>query len=110
MANESCYLLPDVPALRTDVIEEAEASMTPTDGWQVDLLLTGDGIDAFNVVAARCYPPSPTCPLGQLALVVDDEIVTAPTLQQPSFERDQIVVTGDLTEDDAQSIADALAG
>jgi hypothetical protein len=111
-ANENCFRLPDEPALGTDVVEDAEASLSPTIGgnaWQVALTLTDGGIGAFNEVAARCYLRDTTCPTGQLALVVDDEIVFAPMIQQPSYERDQISVTGSFTEDEARSLADALA-
>jgi hypothetical protein len=111
MANENCYLLPDEPALVTEIVEGAEASLSSGPGagvWQVALTLTGDGIGAFNDVAARCHQRDPTCPLGQIALVVDDAIVFAPTIQEPSYERDQISVSGSFTEDEAQSVADAL--
>jgi preprotein translocase subunit SecD len=77
--------------------------------WIVDITLTDDGIEGFNEIAARCYRQDATCPLGQLALVVDDRIVFAPTIQAPSFQRDEIQVSGDFTEGEARSVADALA-
>jgi preprotein translocase subunit SecD len=113
MANEFCYRLPDEPAAGTEIVDDAEASRTTAPGsgaWQVDLTLTAAGIDAFNDIAARCYRRDATCPLGQVALVVDDEVVFAPTIQEPSFERGQIVVSGDFAEDEARDLARALAG
>lgn len=108
--NTTCYRLPDEPAAGADIVEEAEAALDPVSGWRVDLVFTEDGIAAFNSVAAVCSQFGPTCPLGQLALLVDGEIVTAPTITQPSFERDQIVVSGEFSRDEAEDLADALAG
>jgi hypothetical protein len=110
-ATEICYLLPDAPAVETGAVESAEASIEPsTGGWQVELVFTEDGIAAFNEVAVACVQQGTTCPLGRLALLVDGEVVMAPQIMQPSFERDQIVVSGDFTRDEVESLADAIAG
>jgi hypothetical protein len=99
------------PGMR-EIVDDAEASLATAGGggWQVGLALTEAGLDAFNDIAARCYQRDATCPLGQVALVVDDEVVFAPTIQEPSFERDQIVVSGDFTEVEARNLARSLAG
>ena len=65
----------------------------------------GDGIDTFNAIAAQCYAKAETCPTGQLAIVLDSRVVSAPTIQQPSFERDQIQITGSFTESEAKDLA-----
>jgi preprotein translocase subunit SecD len=108
IAHQTCYRLPDEPALGTDVIERAQVSLAIEDTWQVNLILTGDGLVAFNDVAAGCSQQGPECPLGRLALLVDDEIVTAPMITEPSYRRDAITVTGNFTQDQARSIANAL--
>ena len=63
------------------------------------------GIDSFNAIAAQCQPPSPTCPTGQLAIVLDGVVQSAPTIQAPAFERDQITITGQFTEREAKDLA-----
>ena len=104
-----CYRLPDEPALGADAVEDAEAAPDPINGdWRVDLVFTEDGIAAFNDVAATCVQQGATCPLGRLALVVDGEVLMAPTIAEPSYERDQIIVAGNFTRDEAESIADNL--
>lgn len=109
--NTDCYLLPDEPAAGTDIVEEAEAAIDPiSGGWRVELVFTEDGIATFNDVAAICSQFGAACPVGQLALLVDGEVVTAPTITQPSFERDQVIVSGEFSRDDAEALADALAG
>jgi preprotein translocase subunit SecD len=75
--------------------------------WSVDLQLTDDavGIEAFNAVAAECYELTTSCPTGILALVVDDDVVTAPTIATPSFEADQIRISAGGTESEARDLA-----
>jgi hypothetical protein len=51
-----------------------------------------------------------TVVLGLFGLVVDDGVVFAPAVQQASYERDAITVSGGLGEDEARSIAAAMAG
>lgn len=48
------------------------------------------------------------CPTGQVAILLDGEVLSAPTVQQPSFERDQIVIAGEFTEPEATDIAQTL--
>jgi preprotein translocase subunit SecD len=45
---------------------------------------------------------------GQVAILLDGEVLSAPTLQQPSFDRDAIVISGELTEEEATDTAHAL--
>jgi preprotein translocase subunit SecD len=75
--------------------------------WQVNPVFKAgaDGIDQFNEVAAKCVAADPTCPTSQLAIVLDSEVISAPTIQQPEFERDQIVITGDFDESSAKDLA-----
>ena len=65
-----------------------------------------DGIDQFNAIAAQCFPPSETCPTGQLAIVLDSVVQSAPTIQTASFETDDI---SDLRRASRESEAKDLA-
>ena len=47
---------------------------------------------------------------GQVALVVGNEVVTAPRITAPSYAPDAISVVGPFTEDEARALADTLAG
>lgn len=75
--------------------------------WQVNPVFRAgaNGIDQFNRVAALCVAADPTCVSTQLAIVLDSEVISAPTIQQPSFERDQIVISGDFDESSAKDLA-----
>lgn len=96
--------------LGAEVIESAEARLEPvaaTD-WLVSLELSGAGIDRFNALAAMCFERTGDCPTGRLAVQVDDDVVSAPQVNAPSFERDQIVISGGFGEAEARSLAEAL--
>lgn len=74
-----------------------------------------DGIDQFNAAAAVCFAGAPSCPVaspqgtnGQLAIVLDDQVVSAPSINTPSFQRDQIVISGSFGESDAKDLATSL--
>ena len=105
--SEARFQLGPVEATGT-IIEDADAQLSPSGEWQIALSMTSDGIDAFNAMASRCSPPSETCPTGQVAIVLDSEVLSAPTIQAPSFERDDIVIAGTFTEPEAKELAVAL--
>lgn len=76
---------------------------TPT--WAVDLQFTSEGIVAFNRMAAACFNGEPTCPLRSAAIVLDGTVVSAPTIQTPEFQADQVQITGDFGEAEAKDLA-----
>ncbi len=75
--------------------------------WLVRVEFTGDGIDAFNALAAQCYQASdPTvCPSGQIAITLDGEVQSAPTVQAPEFQRDQVQISGSFDQQSAKDLA-----
>ena len=97
-------------------VETAAASIGQDGKWTVNPVLHAgaDGIDKFNEIAAKCYSGDPTCPAvsgaqqGRLAIVLDGETLSAPTINTPSFERDKIQISGSFTEEEAKNLAVAL--
>jgi len=104
--NDDLYSLG--PSLATGrIVSSANAELDQAGTWTVALEMHGgaDGIDLFNQVAAQCNPPSQVCPTGQLAIVLDSVVQSAPTIQQSSYERDQIQISGDFSESEAKDLA-----
>ncbi len=97
-------------------VETATAAIGQDGRWTVNPVLRGGakGIDKFNEIAAKCYSGDPICPAvggaqrGRLAIVLDGEILSAPSIDTPSFERDKIQISGSFKEDDAKALAVAL--
>jgi preprotein translocase subunit SecD len=94
--------------LTGEALEGAVASLTPGTGqWVVLPTFKGgaDGIDLFNAVAALCFARDAAYPTGSLAITLDGEVISAPAIQQASFERDSISISGDFTEGEAKDLA-----
>jgi preprotein translocase subunit SecD len=91
-------------------VESASAGLSQDGKWEVRPIFRGgeDGIDKFNAAAAQCNPPSQTCPTGQLAVVLDNKVLTAPSINEASFERDSITISGSFDESSAKDVATAL--
>jgi preprotein translocase subunit SecD len=103
----NCYEL-GPSQLTGAAISTASARVDPNTGeWSVSLVMKGGakGIDGFNALAAQCNPPSQTCPTGQLAIVLDGVVKSAPTIQTSSFKRDQIQITGNFSQKEAKDLA-----
>jgi preprotein translocase subunit SecD len=89
----------------------ASAQLDPTQGWVVNVNLTDEGRGTFNQIASACFTNQQNCPLGQLAIVLDDVIQSAPAVQQASFPN-QITISGEgasaFSEGEARSLARVL--
>ncbi len=91
-------------------VESASAGLNSKGQWEIRPIFKdgADGIDKFNEAAAQCNPPSSTCPTGQIAVVLDNKVLTAPTIQVASFKRDEITISGNYKQSEAKDIATAL--
>ncbi len=105
------------PTLLTgSAVETAQANLGQDGQWGVNPVFKSgaDGIDKFNAVAAKCYSGDPVCPApaagqkGRLGIVLDGEVLSAPSINEPEFKRDQIQISGSFTEDEAKNLAVAL--
>lgn len=99
--------------LTGDALETAGATLDQTGQWVVNPVFKSgaNGIDLFNQAAQKCYVsnPDPTvCPAGRLAIVLDHEVVSAPSIREAAFSRDGIVISGQFDEDGAKDLAAAL--
>ncbi len=88
------------------IVQTATATLSQSGQWAVALEIKGgNSIGLFNAMAAECFSKAPTCPSGQLAIVLDSVVVSAPTIQQASFQRDQIQISGNFSESEAKDLA-----
>ncbi|MFN3254592.1 MAG: preprotein translocase subunit SecD [Ilumatobacter sp.] len=99
---------PDQNTTGVLVFERGGAEATLNPGWGVVATLRGgDGRAFWNSLASQCFSRTSTCASGQLAIVLDGVIQSAPTVNQPNFD-DQVSITGNFTEDEARSLARVL--
>ena len=78
-----------------------------TGAWLVTVDLSSSGEGDWNALAAECFSATANCPSGQLAIVLDNVVQSAPRVNQPTFSGG-VSITGSFTEDEARSLADVL--
>jgi preprotein translocase subunit SecD len=77
--------------------------------WSVSVGLSPEGSATFNGFAAECFSSTEVCPTGQLAIVLNGEVVSAPTVQEPSFG-EEVTISGLFSEAEASEFAQILDG
>jgi preprotein translocase subunit SecD len=91
-------------------VSTAKARVSTTGQWSVDLVMTSSGIDSFNKLATDCFTGSNTCPVtgsqhGRVAIELDGVVQSAPEIQEATFQRDQINISGNFSQGDAKNLA-----
>ena len=99
-------------AVAGDGLEGAVAQFHSFIGWHVAPTFKPgtEGIDLFNEVSRRCHSRVASCPTGQVAIELDNEIVSAPSVQADNaffepFERSGITISGGFSEQEARDVA-----
>lgn len=98
-------------ALTGNALDTARATLDGQSGkWTVNPTFKGgaDGIGQFNAIAAQCFSKAAVCPTGQLAAVLDGKVISAPSINTPSFEADRVEISGNFTEREAKELATQL--
>ena len=93
--------------LTGEALESATSVASEFGEHRVELVFTTDGIEGFNDLAAECLAEgsySALCPSGRVAIVVDSVVVSSPSIQGAPFERDQIVVSGAFSKEEADDL------
>ena len=86
--------------------DDAAARILSGTGWGVTVSLRGGagGEDVWNALASECFTGSTLCPTHQLAIELDGEVISAPTVQQANFT-DSVQITGSFSEAEARNLA-----
>jgi preprotein translocase subunit SecD len=97
------------PSLATGRIVKTASADIQNGQWLVRLEMRGgaDGIDKFNEIAAKCFQAADpaVCPTGQLAIVLDSVVQSAPSINDSTFAADQISISGSFDESEAKDLA-----
>ena len=96
--------------LTGSALDTARANLGQNGQWVVAPVFkdNADGIGKFNGAAGQCYAKAATCPSGQLAIVLDGQVLSAPSINAASFKADQIEISGSFDERSAKDLATAL--
>lgn len=104
-ANGLEYVLGVGVSLAGEVAASARVLET---GPVIVLALTETGLETFNVAAGWCFNRTVECPSAQLALVTDGLVLTAPTVQFPSFDVPELFASGQFTIEEATELAASI--
>lgn len=74
----------------------------------VSLQSGAEGTDKWNALAAQCFDRTANCPSGQLAIVLDGLVISAPAVQERQFTGGSVQITGDFKEKEAKDLAKIL--
>ncbi len=78
-------------------------------GWgvTVDLKSGGSGEGVWNALAKECFNGTATCPSKQLAIELDGQIQSAPTVNAENFTG-SVQITGSFTKNEATKLAQVM--
>ena len=99
------------PAGASGLVFSNDASAEINNGtWSVvvGLLKGSAGEDIWNALSTRCFNKDETCPTGQIAIVLDGEVISAPVVQQAIFTGGTVQISGSFTEAEARDLAKIL--
>jgi preprotein translocase subunit SecD len=88
-----------------EILSSASARLEGVGQWLVAVEIKGNRLDDFNRIATSCFNKQPTCPTGQLAIVLDGVVESAPGIENPTFDRQGVSITGQFTEREAKDLA-----
>ena len=104
--GDSDYLVESLPRLRGDTVTSARAE-NGMGGWQVGLRLNSEGAKQFGNLTSSLMKKYPDADNSRrIAIVLDDEVVSAPVIQETLF--DQCQITGQFTQEEATNLATSL--
>ncbi len=85
------------------------AAQINSGSWVVAVGLRGgaSGEDKWNLLAAQCFQKAATCPTGQIAIVLDGVVISAPVVQTANFSG-SVQISGDFKEAEAKDLAKIL--
>ena len=99
------------PAGATGEVFTNDASATVDNGgWAVVAKLRqgAAGEDQWNALATKCYGGGSECPSKAIAIVLDGQVISAPTVQAPTFNNGSVQITGNFSRAEADDLARIL--
>ena len=97
-----------IPIMTGDHLERARATITNSGGFEVFMDFTSEGGNIFSEMTAQMARENQsTNTIGQLAIILDDKVVSYPTVRE-QISGGSAVITGQFSQREAVGIATAL--
>lgn len=96
-----------------DALSSADAALV--EGWTVNVSVKGSSKDQANAAFNACFLGEETCPpqgadasgtaRGAIAIVLDGQVLSAPTVNGQDLAADNFTISGDFDESEAKELA-----
>jgi preprotein translocase subunit SecD len=74
----------------------------------VELQKGAAGEDLWNALTTRCFNRDATCPTARIAIALDGNVISAPTVQEAVFTGGNVQISGDFSQAEARDLAKIL--
>ena len=103
------YLLGPIEATG-EVFSNDSSAQVDAGGWAVVAKLRSGaaGADVWNALSTKCFAGGADCPTKAVAIILDGEVISAPTVQTPTFDNGSVQISGSFTETEAKDLARVL--
>jgi preprotein translocase subunit SecD len=103
------YLLGPIEATG-EVFSNDSSAQVDAGGWVVVAKLRSGaaGADVWNALSTKCFAGGADCPTKAIAIILDGEVISAPTVQTPTFDNGSVQISGSFTETEAKDLARVL--
>ena len=103
------YLLGPVEA-KGEVFSNDSSAQVDAGAWVVVAKLRSGaaGADVWNALSTKCFAGGADCPTKAVAIILDGEVISAPTVQTPTFDNGSVQISGSFSETEAQDLARVL--
>lgn len=103
------YLLGPIEATG-EVFSNDSSAQVDAGGWVVVAKLRSGaaGADVWNALSTKCFAGGADCPTKAVAIILDGEVISAPTVQTPTFDNGSVQISGSFSETEAKDLARVL--
>ena len=93
-----------------EVFSNDSSSQVDAGAWVVVAKLKSGaaGADVWNALATKCFAGGADCPTKAIAIILDGEVISAPTVQAPTFDNGTVQISGSFSETQAKDLARVL--
>ena len=103
------YLLGPIEATG-EVFSNDSSAQVDAGAWVVVAKLRSGaaGADVWNALSTKCFAGGADCTTKAIAIILDGEVISAPTVQTPTFDNGSVQISGSFSETEAQDLARVL--
>lgn len=93
-----------------EVFSNDSSAQVDAGAWVVVAKLNSSaaGADVWNALSTKCFAGGADCPTKAIAIILDGEVISAPTVQTPTFDNGSVQISGSFSEIEAKDLARVL--